>query len=1193
MTDSQSRHPTFKASFADRASNACHPLSNYLLRLMELKKSNLCLSADVPTARELLHLADRIGPSIVILKTHYDIVTGWDFHPQTGTGAKLQSLARKHGFLIFEDRKFGDIGNTVQMQYTGGTARIIDWAHIVNINMIPGKAGVTALKEAAAKWRSRVNYEVKTSVTVGTPVSDAFDDNGGEGEEEDYLSPMEAPTHPIRNEQSGRKGSIVSITTVTQSFEPVDSPRFGNAIAEGDELVCAGIEEPPYERALLILAQMSSQGNFMDEKYTRACQEAARENKDFVMGFISQGTLNSEPSDDFLSMTPGCQLPPEGEEDKQTGDGLGQQYNTPAKLVGTSGSDIIIVGRGIIKANSPQVEAERRIVISCTECHRRKQKCDRKLPCTNCQSRNKESACRYETGTPIAKDDTRNRTGGRASTRSPAGGDSPHENGGAIIKPADFGYTHNGTSTLGMLRRIEGADGGGGGRLPGMPGDQAADGGDSFGMRERYKNLIRQLPARTFVEHLVDIYFAEVNWQYFGVDEPTLRDLMAQWYRLPFNVLSASGPQGLDPMLRALPALLFQMMATSLLYLPATAEGTFESLKYTSNMSFDDLAFDYSESGVAVLSLLGKRQMSIVTVLAGFVRAAFLKYTGMVTESWHQIGTCIRDAQEIGLHRDQMDPQPMPDDSTEAALEKIWTGQTRRRTWMLLLGWDLHTGAVLGRPTSVDYRLMSRSPPIDAVIPKNHKTSPLLPRSEADPPTPLTRAIWAWEMLRPLREILDLEKEGPFPKDFSRVEKIHRELLDLKARTPGPFRLENPDTQFDDLPECWWLPLARPTLPQILSFNVMALHRPVYVFTRPASREVAVQASLEMLEAQRLYFEILTPEQHKTFALFFGTFDAIVMMASIYILFPREQPDLLPRCHQHFSWAIERFEKMAERNRLARAALGVLHAIYIRFKKASSGSNPPPRAAGGNSGMSRSVLQTSTSSSSSLSRTPGSNSDAVYSSSSHRPSVASSVPTTSTSTDQQGTSPNTTSSTGLTPASVGSSGGGGGGSGNPVPDSNNMFAAVNGGGDEATTSTAATTANTLDWSLPTDFDFGSLMPMYPMGDIAYNDLTGVMLGDLGSSNGGDGSSNNREGGGGAGTGGSWGDGGGGGGGAGTGGSWGDGGGGGGGGGTINHGMPGLHMSSVGQEQIDEVPWQFGGEFGVDTIWNLLNQFPAQ
>lgn len=362
MCAARDRHPTFKATFAERANNASHPLSNYLLRLMELKKSNLCLSADVTSARELITIADRIGPSIVVLKTHYDLVAGWDYHPQTGTGAKLGALGRKHGFLIFEDRKFGDIGSTVQLQYTAGTARIIDWAHIINVNMVPGKAAVIALQEAAARWRSRVNYEVRTSVSVGTPTSDSFDEN-----DEDRPTPPAAPRDPLpppssfRGEHNGRKGSIVSITTLTQSFEPVDSPRFANAIAEGDELLYAGIEEPPWERGLLILAQMSSEGNFMNKEYTDACVQAARECKSFVMGFISQETLNTEPTDAFISMTPGCQLPPEGDEEDGTvmGDGLGQQYNTPAKLVGLCGSDIIIVGRGILKAASPQVEAER------------------------------------------------------------------------------------------------------------------------------------------------------------------------------------------------------------------------------------------------------------------------------------------------------------------------------------------------------------------------------------------------------------------------------------------------------------------------------------------------------------------------------------------------------------------------------------------------------------------------------------------------------------------------------------------------------------------------------------------------------------------------------------------------------------------------------------------------------------------
>lgn len=375
------RHPTLKMPFAERAAKATqHPLTAYLFRLMELKASNLCLSADVTTARDLLHLADQVGPSIVVLKTHYDLIQGWDYSPVTGTGAKLAALARKHGFLIFEDRKFCDIGNTVQLQYTSGTARIVDWAHITNVNIDAGKEVVEALAQAAARWRERINYEVRTCVTVGTPVSESSEErdevladipaHGGQtaaatrttesGMDGSGRGPPPASTIATTGSGDGRKGSIVSITTVTQSFEPADSPRIITAISE-DDVLFTGIEEAPMERGLLILAQMSTKGCLMTAEYTQACVEAARENPGFVMGFVAQETLNTEPADNFIHMTPGCKLPPAGEDENGAiaGDGLGQQYNTPHRLIGVCGTDMVIVGRGIIMAADPPSEAER------------------------------------------------------------------------------------------------------------------------------------------------------------------------------------------------------------------------------------------------------------------------------------------------------------------------------------------------------------------------------------------------------------------------------------------------------------------------------------------------------------------------------------------------------------------------------------------------------------------------------------------------------------------------------------------------------------------------------------------------------------------------------------------------------------------------------------------------------------------
>lgn len=138
-------------TFEARSESAKNQVAKRLFNLMSDKRTNLCLAADVTKAADILKLAQVVGPFIAVLKLHVDIIE--DF--STEFIASLVSIAKTHNFLLMEDRKFADIGNTVALQYTSGQFKISTWADLVTAHTLPGASLLKGLKSRLDDPKSR------------------------------------------------------------------------------------------------------------------------------------------------------------------------------------------------------------------------------------------------------------------------------------------------------------------------------------------------------------------------------------------------------------------------------------------------------------------------------------------------------------------------------------------------------------------------------------------------------------------------------------------------------------------------------------------------------------------------------------------------------------------------------------------------------------------------------------------------------------------------------------------------------------------------------------------------------------------------------------------------------------------------------------------------------------------------------
>jgi orotidine 5'-phosphate decarboxylase subfamily 1 len=136
-----------RTSYKNRIEQLRNPVAKKLFKIMEEKQTNIAHNPDVTDKNQFLELIDAVGPHVCLIKTHIDIITNFDWD----CIEQLQALSQKHNFLIFEDRKFADIGYVSKLQYTQGIYRIAEWADMITAHLISGPSIIAGLKEGTAQ----------------------------------------------------------------------------------------------------------------------------------------------------------------------------------------------------------------------------------------------------------------------------------------------------------------------------------------------------------------------------------------------------------------------------------------------------------------------------------------------------------------------------------------------------------------------------------------------------------------------------------------------------------------------------------------------------------------------------------------------------------------------------------------------------------------------------------------------------------------------------------------------------------------------------------------------------------------------------------------------------------------------------------------------------------------------------------
>ena len=481
-----------------------------------------------------------------------------------------------------------------------------------------------------------------------------------------------------------------------------------------------------------------------------------------------------------------------------------------------------------------------RQLLACTECRRRKLKCDHRAPCTSCARRGDEASCTYQRFANGVEQERERRLQAEARLEhlerlvqqlaQNGGASAPHEKtnvlpvAGQQMEREEFGMEADvskepvfsgSTHWSAMLADIEGL------RSAIIPGEAATTDGDIHECEEN-------IGANLILGSTVPLSIQQVLAQYLPSRQEA--DRLTSAY---FRSRGASAP--------FIHASYFRRLYQEFWKDPTSAPALWTSILFSichiakNTLALGQVKGDADERfSVASAHCLGlgeffrPKRFSVESLLL-FVQAQCMTSLGMSPDLGLILGLIIRLATRMGYHRD-------PDMFPLSAFER----EMRRRTWSLCMQLDLLISFQLGLPSNIQYPTWDTRPPRNLQDSDFDEDTGELPPARPDSESTDILFYIAKHRLMTVFEKILRHTLSTATNESVDVDQLDREIRNVYSALP---EVQRPRPMADSVVDSPSLTVTRLCVFFIYQKSLCVLHRPYVTRGRVYSIEVCRDAA--------------------------------------------------------------------------------------------------------------------------------------------------------------------------------------------------------------------------------------------------------------------------------------------------------------------------------------------------------------